>query len=237
MVAISLFVLLVLCNSLIPYYEAKFVGSIEDLDFTYAFPYEPENVTWAITEKPKNATTTVSNTTPQPDYSNLYQAIPLLSNQAITFIKMLNEFNDKNYRSLVRLLSQISSSLSNPSDFENALQIWVRIAEGSEQLTESFLQRMSALVEPNRPVEHATVLLSNLKTYMESYISDVLKRQDAALQTAFDMLDRDTLTKEELTLLDTLFGFQQRIQAHSFKTLNEYVGLVDGLAAVTKDSR
>ncbi|CAH8646855.1 unnamed protein product [Dicrocoelium dendriticum] len=237
MVAISLVVLLVLCNGVIPHYEAKFIGSNEDWDVPYSFSYEPDNVTWAKTEKPTNATSTSATTTPQPDYSHLYQAISSLTKQATTFIKMLNEFNDKNYRSLVRLLSQISSSLSNPSDFENVLQTWVKIAEGSEQLTENFLQRMSALVEPNRPVEHTTVLLSNLKSYLESYISDVLKRQDVSLQTAFDMLDRDTLTKEELTLLDTLFGFQQQIQAHSFKTLNEYVDLVDSLVAVTKDSR
>ncbi|CAH8647060.1 unnamed protein product [Dicrocoelium dendriticum] len=175
--------------------------------------------------------------TPQHESGYLYDAIKMLTQGARYFVKMLEEINNKNYKSVAEILSRHSNSQFNSADYDAMLQTWVQVAKGSEELSDVFLQKMASLTMPNMSAEHTSTLLSSLRLYIESYITGVLARQETLLLTAFDFVNQTKLTMEEHSLLENLLGINQEIHTDSFKTMNTYVLLIDRLADVSQNSR
>ncbi|CAH8608158.1 unnamed protein product [Dicrocoelium dendriticum] len=184
------------------------------------------------TKQPKRRETL----TPHSETGYLYDAIKMLTHGARSFVQMLEEINNKNYKSVAEILSRHSTSQFNSADYDAMLQTWVQVAKGSEELTEVFLQRMASLTMPNMSAEHTSTLLSSLRMYIESYITGVLARQETLLLTAFDFVNQTKLTMEEHSLLENLLGINQEIHTHSFKTMNTYVILIDRLADISQTS-
>ncbi|CAH8608145.1 unnamed protein product [Dicrocoelium dendriticum] len=164
------------------------------------------------TKQPKRRETL----TPHSETGYLYDAIKMLTHGARSFVQMLEEINNKNYKSVAEILSRHSTSQFNSADYDAMLQTWVQVAKAAE---------------------HTSTLLSSLRMYIESYITGVLARQETLLLTAFDFVNQTKLTMEEHSLLENLLGINQEIHTHSFKTMNTYVILIDRLADISQSSR
>ncbi|CAI2737466.1 unnamed protein product [Dicrocoelium dendriticum] len=141
---------------------------------------------------------------PHAETGYLFHALGLLTNDAHSFVQMLEDLNEKNYKTLANLLRHHHSSSLGAADYDTMLQTWMQIAIGSEELTESFLRRMHNLAGANRSVDYTSALLSNLRIYLKSYVSGILKRQHTVLQTAFGFVNQNssglTLARKECVM-------------------------------------
>ncbi|CAH8646915.1 unnamed protein product [Dicrocoelium dendriticum] len=173
---------------------------------------------------------------PHAEAGYLFHSLGLLTNDAHLFVQMLEELNEKNYKTLVKLLRHHHSSSLAAADYDAMLQTWMQIAIGSEALSENFLRRMYNLAGANRSADYTSALLSNLRIYLKSYVSGILKRQDTVLQTAFGFVNQTSITSDDFTLLEKLLGLHQEIHTHSFKTMNIYVDLVNRLVDIKPES-
>ncbi|CAI2737850.1 unnamed protein product [Dicrocoelium dendriticum] len=173
---------------------------------------------------------------PHAETGYLFHALGLLTNDAHSFVQMLEDLNEKNYKTLANLLRHHHSSSLGAADYDAMLQTWMQIAIGSEELTESFLRRMYNLAGANRSADYTSALLSNLRIYLKSYVSGILKRQHTVLQTAFGFVNQNSITIDDFTLLEKLLGLHQEIHTHSFKTMNIYVDLVNRLVDIKPES-
>ncbi|CAI2737462.1 unnamed protein product [Dicrocoelium dendriticum] len=166
----------------------------------------------------------------------LLRALRLLTNDAHSFVQILEELNEKNYMTLANLLRHHHTSTLAAADYDALIQTWMQIAIGSEELTENFLNRMHNLAGANRSADYTSALLSNLRNYLKSYVSGILKRQDTVLQTGFGFANQTSITIDDFTLLEKLLGLHQEIHTHSFKTMNVYVDLVKRLVDIKPES-
>ncbi|KAF5406226.1 hypothetical protein PHET_00249 [Paragonimus heterotremus] len=144
----------------------------------------------------------------------------------------LETINERNYRAITEFLKRHAGSGLQTSDYDVMLQSWRQVAIGSEELTEQFLRKMSLLASTNQTIDYKTVILLNVKTYIQTYIASVVKRQNLMMDTAFNLVNQPSLSKSEFTLLENLLNFHQQIHTHSFRTMNTYNELVNRLANI-----
>ncbi|KAF7262441.1 hypothetical protein EG68_00356 [Paragonimus skrjabini miyazakii] len=199
-------------------------------------------VTSKSTESPLSYSTTEQDVTDfrltprKTESEHMINAIRLLTTNARNFMGSLEAINEKNYRSMTEFLKRHAGSGLQTADYGAMLQSWKLVATGSEELTEQFLRKMSLLAIMNHTIEHTVAILLSVKTYMQQYISDIVKRQNLMMDTAFGLVNQPTLSQSEFLLLENLLNFHQQVHTHSFRTMNTYVELLNRLANIKKSS-
>ncbi|KAF5406227.1 hypothetical protein PHET_00250 [Paragonimus heterotremus] len=196
-------------------------------------------VTVKPTESPLPHPTVEQNVTdfplvPREKSEHMINAIRLLTANARNFMSSLETINEKNYRSMTEFLKRHAGSGLQTADYGVMLQSWKLVATGSEELTEQFLRKMSLLATMNRTIEHTTAILLGVKTYIQAYISNIVKRQNLMMDTAFSLVNQPSLSQSEFQLLENLLNFHQQVHTHSFRTMNTYIELLNRLADIKK---
>ncbi|KAF7262440.1 hypothetical protein EG68_00355 [Paragonimus skrjabini miyazakii] len=181
---------------------------------------------------------------PRDETKHLIHAIRLLTTNARNFLGSFETINERNYRAVTEFLKRHAGSNLQTSDYGAMLQSWRQVAIGSEELTEQFLRKLFLLASKNQnssflfclysiqAIEYKTVILLNVKTYIQAYIASVVKRQNLMMDTAFNMVNQPSLSKSEFTLLENLLNFHQQVHTHSFRTMNTYIELLNRLANI-----